>query len=584
MKIYSITTKGIYDLELNKTGENLGTCPDCSEHRKNQKAKCFSFNVTKGAGYCSHCESRFVEHKPFEGVEYVRPTYDDSFKNLKPEWIQNFLAKRSISESTLIKMKVSSKRVWMPQQSKELDVVAYPYFRNGELINVKYRGANKSFKLESGAELCWYNYDALVNFKDIICVEGENDALSWIEAGLDNVISVPNGASIGKMEYFDNSIADLDKIERFYICTDNDEKGIILRDELIRRLGEERCFICNLRQYKDANEYLVGQGRESLATVLESAKNPKIDGVFDVEDFRKETDMLYEHGMKPGRCIGYQFLDSLITWETKRLAVWSGTPSSGKSEFIDFVNIRLNIMNGWKVAYYSPENFPVQNHISKLVEKVIGLKFSSHTMTYEQYQMALEYVKTNYFWVNPEDDSKIDTILAKFKFLIKTKGIKIVSVDPWNTIDGSNVFSDQGQILQKIVKFARANDVLFHLAAHPKKLQKNPDGTYPTPNMYDIAGSSDFWNMCDYGLLLKRNQDVETKVFLNEGEITIAKVKFKNLGTQGISQWKYNIYNGRYESQFGTFENNSWLSSVNIEESMPIPMNNDIFKNIEVPF
>ena len=414
MKIKNLTSNYIYDLEFSKTGENLGTCPECSEHRKNKKAKCFSFNVKKGAGYCSHCESRFVEFKPHGDKVFIRPSFDDTFKTLKPEWVDNFLAKRGISERVLNKMKISERKVWMPQSNKEEQVVAYPYFINDELVNVKYRGANKSFKMESGAELCWYNYDAIIGAKELIIQEGEIDVLSFMEAGIENCISVPNGANIGKMEYFDSSIHLLDKVERFYICVDNDEKGIELRYELIRRLGADKCFICDLKQYKDANEYLLGEGKESLLNVIKEAKNPKIDGVFELRDFDNELDVLFDEGMKPGKTIGVNFLDEWVTWELGRFAVWTAAPSAGKSEMVDFVNIKLNLLYGWKVAYFSPENFPMQNHGAKIIEKLIGSNFSKHNMSEDAYLTAKEHIRENFFWVNPEQND-IDTILSKFK-------------------------------------------------------------------------------------------------------------------------------------------------------------------------
>src|SRR5690606_4129586 len=102
-------------------------------------------------------------------------------------------------------MKIGEIKEWMPQTGKEMNCIVFPYFKGGELVNTKFRDAKKNFKLHSGAELIWWNYDALTRFEEVIIVEGEMDALSVIQAGFDNVISVPNGASTGKMEYFDSS-------------------------------------------------------------------------------------------------------------------------------------------------------------------------------------------------------------------------------------------------------------------------------------------------------------------------------------------------------------------------------------------
>jgi len=451
----------------------------------------------------------------------------------------------------------------MPQSGKEEEVIAFPYFKNGELINVKYRGANKSFKLESGAELIWYNYDALLTNKEIIITEGEIDTLSFIQDGYENCISVPNGASVGKMEYFDSSIDQLMKIEKFYIAVDNDEKGVLLRDELIRRLGAEKCFVCSFKEFKDANEYLCHNGYNSLPECLKSAKQPRIEGVYETEDFLPDIQALFENGLVPGLTVGFESLDKLITWETKRLAIWSGTPSSGKSEFVDYVNIRMNLMYNYKVAYWSPENFPMQYHYAKLFEKIYGKEFKKENVPDEDFWQVYEYIKNNYFWVNPENDFSLENIIEKFKYLVRTKGVKICVLDPFNKIENDVEYSKQGKLLDKMIEFAKKYDVLFHLVAHPKKLQKDKDGTYPMPTMYDISGSSDFYAKCDYGIILRREQNAEDKSFLNEGVISIQKVKYKHLGEQGVARWKYNYSNGRYEEQLTAtfnYDNSSWLN------------------------
>lgn len=77
-----------------------------------------------------------------------------------------------------------------------------------------------------GSELLFYNYDAILNNKELIIVEGEIDCLSMIEAGFENVVSVPNGASAKDLAYLDNCYDNLSDINRFYLAVDNDPAGI----------------------------------------------------------------------------------------------------------------------------------------------------------------------------------------------------------------------------------------------------------------------------------------------------------------------------------------------------------------------
>ena len=65
------------------------------------------------------------------------------------------------------------------------------------------------------------------------------------------------------------------------------------------------------------------------------------------------------------------------------------------------------------------------------------------------------------------------------------------------------------------------------------------------PNLYDISGSSNFYNKTDYGFTVDRRKN-EEGVMSNEVDIYWQKIKFKHLGEQGISNVKYNYNNGRF--------------------------------------
>ena len=76
-------------------------------------------------------------------------------------------------------------------------------------------------------------------------------------------------------------------------------------------------------------------------------------------------------------------------------------------------------------------------------------------------------------------------------------------------------------------------------------MNKDKDGRLEVPTMYDINGSSHFYNMADYGLTVHRRYEEETV------EVHVQKVKFKHLGHNGLATFKYNIPNGRYVPYYG---------------------------------
>ena len=371
------------------------------------------------------------------------------------------------------------------------------------------------------------------------------DALSFIEIGFTNVISVPNGAN-NNLSYLDAYIEDyFDDKETIYIASDTDTKGVLLRDELLRRFGAERCRVLDYgADCKDANEVLMKHGREALKRCLAEAPEVKLEGVFTVSDFEQSLDALFEHGMQKGVTIGHECFDRLCSFETKRLCVVTGIPGSGKSEFIDEIAERLNMRYGWRFAYFSPENAPLAYHASKLIEKFTGKKFSKTTLSYGEYKQVKRHLEDNIFFISPKDDFRLETILERAKFLVRRKGIKALVIDPYNRLEdeseGQNETKYISKQLDRLTNFAQQNDVLVILMAHPTKQPRNKDGVIEAPTLYDISGSANFYNKTDFGIVVHRNR-VENTV-----EVIIQKVKFRHLGECGTALFKYNLNNGRY--------------------------------------
>jgi len=561
MKYQSSNTKTVYDIDFTS---KMQICPECSPNRKKSKHKDLKFYSDTNRAYCHHCNATFFEFKPYENEkQYVIPKWKNETK-LTDKAVK-YMTGRMISQNTLNKMGVYSTIEWMPQFEKEIETMCFPFFQDNKLINIKYRGANKSFKLYSGAETIWYNFDALKKFKEIIICEGEIDLLTWIENGLDNVISVPNGAS-NNISYLDSSIKFFDEIDKVYLSTDNDSKGIILRDELIRRLGSEKCYIVNFKQFKDANEYFCKNVSEFKALIPDAIKVP-VSGIIRISDIYNDILDLYENGDKKGLGIENE-IDNLLLWETGRLAIVTGTPQSGKSEFIDFIICKLNLLHGWKVGLFTPENYPLQQHYKKIHSKFSGKEFNKKTDTTEFYNVHNK-IKDNFIYVMDEYDSSSDFVLEKAQSLVKTDGIKVLVIDPYNRIEHKyeNISETQyiSKFLDKLTDFAKFNKVLVILVAHPKKMPKGE-----IPNLYDISGSANFFNKADYGFVVHRPTDPETGVMGNKTQILVYKVKFKHLGQQGTLEQNYNYNNGRYEDINNTvdyWDNSNWLDKNNTEQN-----------------
>jgi twinkle protein len=260
-----------HDLDV---GKSQGTCPLCSSSRKpeNKKAKCASYDWERGLGTCHNCDSTFQLHtykrKGRAERDYIKPEIQKvkAVVDKTLEWFNT----RGISKDTLDELKVSTGKEYMPQTGKPENTIQFNYYVGGELTNIKYRDARKNFKLYKGAEKVFYNIDSIVGHKDCIIVEGEMDVLALHEAGVSNVISVPNGATLNtnNLDYLDNCIDYFEDKEKIIIAVDSDAAGQALQAELIRRLGAEVCYLATFDDCKDANEYLLKYSAKELLSCI----------------------------------------------------------------------------------------------------------------------------------------------------------------------------------------------------------------------------------------------------------------------------------------------------------------------------
>ena len=580
MRIKSGKTQKIYDIEIQRSGENHQPCPECSQDRKKKSAKSFSFNASKGVGSCFNCGTSFFEFRePVQKKEYQIPQWKN--RSELTDKAATWMRSRMILDDTLNSMNISSAVEFMPQTAKEQSVICFPYYRSGSLVNVKYRDAMKNFKLCKDAELIFYNLDSLQGQKSAVIVEGEIDCLSFVQSGIKNVVSVPNGAGGTSMDYIDNCFNELETIEKFYIGADNDTAGYKLREELVRRLGAEKCAIINYNDCKDANEYLIKYGSFELCNLIKTAQDVPIEGVVNCGDIYDDIYDLYLHGFQPGAKLNIAELDELVTWVTGRLVVVTGIPGHGKSEVTDWIISLLNLIHGWKAAYFSPENHPISYHYGKIASKIAGKSFGSKFLNNDEFVQSYQYISENFMFINPQDDLTIESILDKAKYLVRKCGIKILVIDPFNKLDhlqekGESETQYISRFIDRLTNFARINGVLVFLVAHPRKMQNKKDdpSKYEVPTLYDINGSANFFNKADYGITIYRDKQAELV------SVIVQKVKFKHWGKTGTVDFKYNFINGRlYLPHQGlTYEN--YL----IEGIKPVEPDPFSYYNEEAPF
>lgn len=278
-----------------------------------------------------------------------------------------------------------------------------------------------------------------------------------------------------------------------------------------------------------------------------------LNKVLSAQFLKEEINNLFENGMPTGFTLGLK-VDNLFRLDTSMLNVITGVPNYGKSEFLDFTCVRLNKQYGLKTLYYSPENFPVKRHLAKLLSKLTNKSFNN--LTKEEIDANIDYISDNFFFLNYETVNTLDDILNEAEQLIVSNNIKILNIDPYNTLEDqrpANLTETEyvSQVMTRLQKFAKKNDILINLVVHPKKLQTDVNGYTVMPNRYDLNGSANFANKADYIVIVHRD-------FINNTTIIKCdKCKFSNYGQIGECEIQYDTISTNYFDTTNTASNSN---------------------------
>ena len=553
------------DLKGKSTGQIKVVCPNCSHDRKKKTDPCLSVNIDKGLAKCYNCDEISIRDvKEFKTYDYPVQEWQN-FTNLSDALVKWVKSERNISQQTLIDCKITEEKYFQPSLSKEVNNIVFNYFEGSKLLNKKYRSGNKNFTQCKNAKKIFYGINDIIGATECYIVEGEFDKLAFWEAGYKNCISVPNGAGDLNdiFETCENYLKDLDKI---YIAVDTDEKGLQLEKELIKRFGKWKCSRI-LFKGKDANDDL----KISVLDLQESINNPipyPVDGTFNAKDIEENIFTLYDNGIsatiKP-KNERFKDLNKNFSLMNGQLTVVTGIPSHGKSNFIEDYALNLVADLDLKLSFFSPEHFPLEQHQSVLMEKVMGkpfykdFKHNDYTVpriSKEEISEYIDWSKDKIFLTYPEKGDVVDWdwLIAKFKEQMYRYGIDLFIIDAWNKVSRKNADSlgEINQCISNLVSFAQGHGVNVFLIAHPTKMQKNEDGTYKVPDLYSVSGSADFRNQAHNGLSVHRYFADEKTQLEGYVEVYNLKTKFKHQGEIGsVSQFKFDASCNRYYPRFG---------------------------------
>jgi len=599
-------------------------CPHCHENGKPKSDHSLSCNVETGAFKCHRCgwqgyatvvtpeeKEAWMRQQPWyrdyaakktvEKKDYAKPPQPRS-SAIDPDVVAYF-AGRGISEATLKKMHVTSGTDWMPAHGKHRAVdnagrciagakcttIHFNYMKDGEVVATKLRSGDKCFRqAKAGCEQIAYNLDNIRNAQDLYIVEGEMDALSLAEIGYLNVVSVPDGGADKTMhwlvDYYEEYFADKKTV---YICSDNDNVGTGLATELAKHFEPGQYVIVTDygtdpktgKANKDANDCLMHNGPDELRLRLSQGKVTRPEGDVDMDSVADEMDDIIRHGLPKGLPVGLPNLDSLLRIQKGRLYILTGTPGSGKSQFLDHLAVLMNARYGWKFSVYSPEMMPLGEHLTMFLTKYLGRSVSEIDPDSAEYADGRQKVKEAVHFVDP-DSNEIDDVLAIAKYQCRKYGCEAIIIDPWNSLlhHGESLFKvdNINEALLKILNFAHRQDVTAFVMPHPTNQQTTKDGKPMKIHLYNISGGAMFRNRGDFGMVMTRHyKDDDDNTFgFDYVEMAIEKTKWEYIAQLGTIYFRYEPGVGRFHPFDPATGETQWMQQSYLtptQQPLPIP-------------
>jgi len=547
-------------------------CPKC-HNKKEKHTETLFVDLSEQSWFCFHCgyagntvagEQKLTHDETLTEPWKLNPKLNNDYqekKKLSANILKTF-AERGISEQTLEHFQIHTTKHYFLKTEYFSNCLCYPYFKNGNIYNnVYFYGKQKTFDI-GGVPIC-FNYDG-INDEETYIVLDEMEVFSFYEAGIKNVIGIFGGylSSDFRLETYENKILEcltniedkIQNIKKIVIAMPSTVHGTKIKDEILRRLGREKCWTIDLGEKNTSfNDLLVDFGQSKFQQFLKNAKAIPVRGIFEVDDVEDEMDRIYEYGLRKGASTGISSLDEHYTILPGQWTVVTGIPGHGKSNILDQILVNLSNKEDWKFAIFSPEHQPIARHFASIMEKYYAKPFDigyHNRISPEEIAEGKKWLKRHFSIILPhEDDSwSIDGVLNLARILVYRKGIKGLVIDPWNEIDHARPSNQTeteyvSSVLTKIRKFARKYDVHVWLVAHPSKLYKDKDGKYPVPTPYDISGSAHYRNKADNCITVWRNVGgVDQAV----ADIHIQKIKLKEVGKVGLVSLRFDVVTNSY--------------------------------------
>ena len=551
---------GLRPKRMNPGAQSRLRCPACEAKDEDS----FSLKIdADGQGFTGNCHRGSCGHTVGAKIKSERPSGQSSRNSIPSHQLRRYEAptvlpepscamsdaahkwfsKRGINPDTVDDFGVYIERGRRFNGGKISDAVVFPYRYDGMVVNRKYRGVDDKGLMgqEKNPLPTLFNIESVIENDQLVWAEGEPDVMALYQCGYPQSVTLKDGAPAKLKDENDPERAEdkrfaaletheelLAGIEKHYLAGDNDSPGLVLREELARRLGRHKCWIVTWPEgMKDANEVLLKCGAEAVQRAMDEAKPYPIEGLHEID---VERCLAYRKmPPPPAMNCGMTAVNKIIHWPSDgRVIVVTGVPNSGKSQFV--MNIMAYTMRyherKWMV--FSPEMEPIDDFVIQMIEILSGtiVRPNRHAFGYEPlnddaYRAWLNYLKHRMITHSSDAEESaptMDQILDRGRAAVLRYGITDLLLDPFNELElarGSLSETDYiGRCLQRARAFGKRHGVNVWIVAHPAKMQKSREtGKIEAPGPYDISGSAHWANKPDLGVTIHTPNEI-TQVIL----------------------------------------------------------------------
>lgn len=513
--------------------------------------------INEAARYLGITLKRFEGYKP---KNFIRPKQKSSNNFSQDSSVMSYLInERKLSRDTVTAFKIN-------EQGRK---IVFPYWRDGELIFIKYLGLDriegkKQINVEPNCEPSLFGWHLIPsNARAVTICEGEIDAMTLHQYGL-SALSVPFGGGTGDkhkwIEYEFNRLSIYDEI---YLCFDSDEQGNAAVLELVARLGRHRCRVVRLPK-KDANECLQsGISKEEILRYFTEARTLDPEELKSAHEFVDDViDVFYPpNGVEIGYQPPWDKVRGKVLFRPEELSIWTGINGHGKSQFLGHVMLSA-MKQGARVCIASLELKP-KRLLARLTRQVAALA-----------EPTVDYIHAIHKWYEDKlwlfdlaGIAKSERLLEVFLYARQRYGIDVFVIDSFMKLDiAEDDYKAQKVFVDKLCDFKNEHYCHIHLVVHPRK---GADESQP-PGKLDNKGTGAISDLADNCFTVWRNKGKEGLLQVQASGRVLTPEQTEKLKDADCFWCCDKQRNGDWEGRFGFWFHGASLQYLSHADLKPV--------------